>query len=100
MYSVDSKLSEFKIQRSVTGTTQVSDRWTNIQNRAIINFLVLTRDGAIFIDGTDTSGEQKDYLSIDEEKKRNIQLLKYGNIVQIITGSLRVLETTQQHALR
>ena len=97
MSFVDSKLSEFKIQMSVNGTTQVRDGWTNTQNRAIINFLVLRRDVPMFID---TSGEQKDDLFIDEEIKRNVQLLGEGNIVQIMTGSLRVLETAQQHALR
>ena len=67
--SVDSKLSEFKVQMSVTGTTLVSDRWRNIQNRPIINFLAVTPDGAMFIDSNDTSDEQQDALFIAEEIK-------------------------------
>ena len=51
----DKKLSEFKTQMSVTGATLVSDGWTNVQNRPIINYLAVTPDGAMFIDGSDTS---------------------------------------------
>ena len=47
----------------------------------------MTPDEAMFIDDTDTSGEQNDALFIAEEIKWYIQLLEEGNIVQIVTDS-------------
>jgi len=68
----DNNLKEFKMQMCVTGATLISDGWTNVQNRPIINYLSLTPDGAMFIDGSDTSGETKDAQFIAAEIKRNI----------------------------
>lgn len=83
----DKMLSEFKAQMSVTGGTLVTDGWTNVQNRPIINYLAVTPDGAMFIDGTDTSGETKDAQFIADDIKRNIKLLGEPNIVQVVTDS-------------
>lgn len=87
MASVDDKLSEFKAQMAVTGATLVSDGWTDVQNRPIINFLAVTADGAMFIDGTDTSGEQKEACYIADEIKKTIKLLGIENVVQVVTDS-------------
>lgn len=83
----DRKLSEFRVQMSVTGGTLVTDGWTNVQNRPIINYLAVTPDGAMFIDGTDTSGETKNAQFIADDIKRNIELLGEANIVQVVTDS-------------
>jgi hypothetical protein len=84
---VDKKLAEFKVQMSVTGATLISDGWTNVQNRPIINYLAVTPDGAMFIDGNDTSGEHKDAKFIAAEIRRNIESLGAENIVQVVTDS-------------
>jgi hypothetical protein len=84
---VDKKLSEFKAQMSITGTTLISDGWTNVQNRPIINFLAVTADGAMFIEGSDTSGEQKDAPYIAAAITTNIELLGAENVVQVVTDS-------------
>jgi Protein of unknown function (DUF 659) len=47
----------------------------------------VTPDGAMFIDGTDTSGETKDAQFIADDIKRNIELLGEPNIVQVVTDS-------------
>lgn len=39
--NVSYKLDSFKVQLSTTGGTLVSDGWTNVQNRSLINFLVV-----------------------------------------------------------
>ena len=80
---VDNKLKEFKTQMCVTGATLISDGWTNVQNRPIINYLSVTPDGAMFIDGSDMSGEVKDAQFIADEIKRNIEYLGKENIVQV-----------------
>ena len=83
----DNKLSEFKAQMTFTGATLISDGWTNVQNRPLINYLAVTPDGAMFIDGCDTSGEIKDAQFIAAEIKRNMESLGAENIVQVVTDS-------------
>lgn len=84
---VDGKLSEFKTQLATQGGTLVSDGWTNVQNRPIINFLVVTADGAMFVDGVDTSGQVKDADFIAEELGKRIESLGPENVVQVVTDS-------------
>jgi len=84
---VDKKLAEFKAQMSVTGATVVSDGWTSVQNRPIINYLAVTPDGAMFVDGTDTSGEVKDAQFIADEIKLRIESIGKENVVQVVTDS-------------
>lgn len=43
-----------------TGATLISDGWTNVQNRPMIKCLLVTGDGAMFVDGVNTSGQIKD----------------------------------------
>ena len=85
--SVECKLSEFKTQMSVTGATLVSDGWSNVQNRPIINCLLVTGDGAMFVDAVDTSGQTKDGSFITEQLACNINAVGADNIVQMITDS-------------
>jgi len=85
--SVDSKLAEFKKQVAITGGTLTSDGWSNIQNRPVINCLLVTGDGAMFIDAVDTSGEVKDAAFIADELARNINSVGLDNIVQVVTDS-------------
>ncbi len=85
--TVSNKLDNFKAQLSTTGGTLVSDGWTNVQNRAIINFLVVTGDGAMFVDGVDTSGQIKDADFIAVELEKRIDSIGRDNIVQVVTDS-------------
>lgn len=85
--STEAKLSEFKTQVSVTGGTLVSDGWTNVQSRPIINCLLVSGDGAMFLDAIDTSGETKDANFIANELERNINAVGAENVVQVITDS-------------
>ena len=43
-----------------TGAMIISDGWTSIQARAIVNALLATPAGAVFIAALDTSGSTKD----------------------------------------
>lgn len=85
--NVDSKLAEFKTQASITGGTLTSDGWSNIQNRPVINCLLVTGDGAMFIGAVDTSGEVKDSAFIAAELERNINSVGLDSIVQVVTDS-------------
>lgn len=57
------------------------------QNRSLINFLVVTGDGAMFIDGVDTSRQIKDADFIAKELVKRINSLGCDNIVQVVTDS-------------
>ena len=70
-----------------SGGTLVSDGWTNVQNRPIINFLAVTPDGAMFMDGMDTSGQVKDADFIAEELQKRIESIGAEDIVQVVTDS-------------
>ena len=98
---VDAKLAEFKNQLSTTGGTLASDGWSNIQNHPVINCLLVTGDGAMFIDAVDTSGEVKDSAFIADELARNIHSVGADNIVQVVTYSasncVRARKLLQQH---
>lgn len=85
--NVSCKLDSFKAQLSITGATLVSDGWTNVQNRAIINFLLVTPDGAMFVDGVDTTGQIKDADFIAIELTKRIESIGSDNIVQVVTDS-------------
>ena len=87
MSNADNKLAEFKKQASITGGTLTSDGWSNIQNRPVINCLLVTGDGAMFIDAVDTSGKVKDSAFIASELERNINSVGLDSIVQVVTDS-------------
>jgi len=80
-------LSEFKAQVAMNGGKLVCDGWTNVQNRPIINCLLVTGDGSMFLDAVDTSGETKDARFIASEVECNINAVGVENVVQVITDS-------------
>ena len=71
----------------LTGATLISDGWSNVQNRPMINCFVVTGDGAMFVDGVDTFGQIKDAKFIANELSRNIEAIGSENVVQVVTDS-------------
>ena len=71
--ALDTKLTarvEAKISGllQLTGAMIISDGWTSIQARAIVNALLATPAGAVFIAALDTSGSTKDARFIADFK--------------------------------
>jgi hypothetical protein len=85
--NIDLKLAGYKQENTLTGVTLVSDGWTNVQNRPIINFLIVSGDGAMFVDATDTSGAVKDAKYIADIIGRHIEAVGKEHIVQVVTDS-------------
>jgi len=90
----------------VNGGTFVSDGWTNVQNRPIINCLLVTGDGGMFLDAVDTSGETKDARFIANEVERDINAVGVKHVVQVITdcasncvGARKILEERFKHSV-
>lgn len=84
---IDQKLAVYTREAAITGITLVSDGWSNVQNRPIINFLAVGPDGAIFLDAVDTSGETKDGKFIANALAKVIDAQGKDNVVQVVTDS-------------
>jgi hypothetical protein len=59
-----------------TGVTLMSDGWTNVQNRPILNVIASCPLGSYFIEALDTSGETKDAEFIADFMKGHI--IRFG----------------------
>jgi hypothetical protein len=71
----------------VTGTTIVSDGWADVTNRPIINYILVCPKGEVFLDSTDTSGEEKTSQFIADEIEKQLEAVGPQNVVQVITDS-------------
>jgi hypothetical protein len=65
----------------------VSDGWTNVQNRPIINFLMVSSEGATFLSSTDTSGKEKNAAYIAQLLEERINEIGQENVVQVVMDS-------------
>ena len=70
-----------------TGGTIVSGGWSNIKNKPIINYILVCTKGDLFLDSTDTSGDEERSKFIANEIIKQINLLGASNIIQVITDS-------------
>ena len=70
-----------------TGCAIVSDGWSNIKNKPIINEILVCTKGELFLDSTDTSGDKKTSKFIADKIIKQINLLGASNIIQVITDS-------------
>ena len=85
--SVDIRVNSHLSDTVNTGLTMISDGWSNVQNRPLINFLSVTPEGAVFLGACDTSGEVKDSAYIAEKFGEQIEKVGADKVVQIITDS-------------
>ncbi|KAF3774169.1 hypothetical protein EJ110_NYTH53753 [Nymphaea thermarum] len=85
--NIEKLLEKEKFSWIQYGVSIVSDGWTDIQRRPLINFIAYSFDGPIFLKSVDASGEYKDdeYL-----KGLFIEVIKEvgeNNVVQIVTDN-------------
>ena len=86
---IDKELSDVKHKVEADtkqGVTLVSDGRTSVQSRPIINFLMISSEGSVFLSATDTSGQEKnaEYIAILLEKQIKVSQDK---VVQIVMDS-------------
>lgn len=72
---------------AVTGATLVSDGWSNVRNKPLINYILVCPKGEVFLDSTDTSGEEKSSQYIADEIIKRITTAGPSNVIQVITDS-------------
>jgi len=87
---VKHQVEEVKKKFTSQGVTLVSDGWTSVQHRPIINFLMITSEGATFLSSIDTSGQEKNATFIAKLLEGHIDEIGHQNIVQIVMDSVAI----------
>lgn len=65
----------------------VSDGWSDAQKRPLLNFLVVTEDGPMFLRAINTEGISKTKEYIAEKMLAVIDEVGAQNVVQVITDN-------------
>ncbi|XP_058006466.1 uncharacterized protein LOC110637620 [Hevea brasiliensis] len=83
------------------GVSIVSDGWSDPQRRPLINFMVVSESGPMFIKSVDCSGEVKDKQFIANLLKEVIDEVGHQKVLQVITDNAsnykaKNLETNQE----
>jgi hypothetical protein len=74
------------------GCTIMSDGWSNVQNKPLLNFIVTTPKGNKFLYAVDTSGHVKDAAYIADRLADAIESQGPENVVAMVTDSASVNE--------
>lgn len=72
---------------NVMGGTLVSDGWSNVKSKPLLNFLLVCPKGEVFLDSVDTSGEDKTSQFVADSILRQINAVGSSNVIQVITDS-------------
>ena len=87
---VDKLLSAIKETWKGKGVSIVSDGWTDVQRRPLINFIAITDGSPMFLKAINCQGEVKDKYFISERIKEVIEEVGPQNVVQVITDNAPV----------
>ena len=74
------------------GLSIVSDGWTDIQKRPLINFMATSEKGSLFIKSIDGTKEYKDKHFISDLFLKVIGEVGHQHVVQIITDNASVMK--------
>ncbi|XP_030924786.1 uncharacterized protein LOC115951779 [Quercus lobata] len=75
-----------------TGVTIVSDGWSDLQRRPLINIMAISDGGPVFIKAIDESGEFKDKHYITGVLKDAIKDIGHEKVVQVIIDNVSVMK--------
>lgn len=70
-----------------TGATIVSDGWSNVDSKPLINYILVCTKGEVFLDSSDTSGEEKTSQYIADEISKQITAVGPLKVIQVLTDS-------------
>ncbi|KAH1199413.1 hypothetical protein GmHk_18G052779 [Glycine max] len=87
---VENFLQLIKNAWSQKGVSIVSDGWSDPQRRSLINFMVVTESGPMFLKAIDCSNEIKDKDFIAKHMREVIMEVGHSNVVQIVTDNATV----------
>ena len=76
-------IESFKKEALKYVVTLISDGWTDVNNKPIVNFIVATADGCIFLKSLETSEIIKDVSFIADELSKSIKSFGIESVVQV-----------------
>ena len=91
---VENLLQPIKNTWKEKGVSIVSDGQSDPQKRPLINFMVVTKSGPMFLKALDCSDEVKDRDFIAEQMRDVIMEVGHSNVVQIVTDNALVCKAT------
>eukprot|EP00253_Pinus_taeda_P028749 PITA_28749 len=84
---VEAKLQDIKDSWKESGVSIVSDGWTDVNHRPLINILDSSPKGVLFLKSYDTTGKTKDGPYLKGLLREAIEEAARENVVQIITDT-------------
>ncbi|KAL0244767.1 hypothetical protein GEMRC1_008849 [Eukaryota sp. GEM-RC1] len=86
-FSFQQRLSSFLANIYETGCSLVLDEWTDPCGRPLVNFIIVTPDGAMFYDCINTFGKSKDGKAIFLEIQKVIDIINPAYITNVVTDN-------------
>ena len=84
---IQTALGQFTNEWNDTGVSIVSDGWTNVTGKPLINILGVSASGAVFLSAHDYSDKFKTGLNIAELLLKTIESIGPYNVIQVITDN-------------
>eukprot|EP01018_Ginkgo_biloba_P020087 Gb_39398 [translate_table: standard] len=89
---VEQTIEPIKASQQTTNVSIVSKGWTDARNRPLINVIVASPKGLMFLNAMDCNGELKDATFIANILIDAIESVGPSNVVQVITDNAREIE--------
>ncbi|KAD1963341.1 hypothetical protein E3N88_42097 [Mikania micrantha] len=83
--NIDKWVGDQKMEWSKSGCSIMSDGWTHRKQRTLINFLVNSSKGTVFMESIDASSYTKTGEKLFELLDKSVKQIGEANVVQIIT---------------
>jgi hypothetical protein len=80
-------LASFQEYFELTGATITSDEWSDVRRRPLLNLLVVSPKGEMFLKAVDMGGETKDAAYIAEQLIDCIREVGADSVIQVVTDS-------------
>lgn len=84
---MESRLTSFYARGKQLGYTVISDGWTDVQGRPLLNIVAVNAAGSVFMTAVDTSGETKNSAYIAKQISTVVEQLGPENVVQVVTDN-------------
>ncbi|XP_024517030.1 uncharacterized protein LOC112341331 [Selaginella moellendorffii] len=85
--NVQKRLEDVRLSWRTYGCTIVTDGWSDIKKRSLINFMVSSVRGSIFLKAVDSKNAKKTGAWLFEQLKQVIAEVGAENVVQVVTDN-------------
>ncbi len=87
-------LASFQESLQLTGATITTYGWSDVRRRPLLNLLIVSPKGEMFLKVVDTGGETKDAAYIAGQLINCIREVGADNVIQVVTNSVAVCKAT------